>query len=403
MSRKVGLGIDVLTAAQMRISYVFDRFQKVCVSFSGGKDSTVLLHLTANEARRRGRRFSILFIDWEAQYRLTIEHVENCLNLYADIADIYWIALPLTTWSGVSMIEPEWTCWDAKKRDLWVRPLPYSAITDGKTIPFYRDAMSFEEFVPAFNRWWSDGKTAASLVGIRADESLNRFRTLITKKSCFEKMPWTTWQGGGTYNAYPIYDWKTADIWTYHARTGLPHNEIYDRMHKAGLTINQMRICEPYGNEQRRGLWLFHILEPETWPKIAARVAGANSGALYAQNSGNVLGNRSVSLPEGHTWRSFTEFLLATLPPKTGEHYRNKIAVYVKYCMDHYPGYENGLPETAEGDTGGKDVASWRRVCRAILRNDYWCRSLSFSPTKSEAYDRYVKVMKNRRAQWKVI
>lgn len=403
MSRKVGLGIDVLTAAQIRISYVFDRFQKVCVSFSGGKDSTVLLHLTAAEARRRGRRFSILFIDWEAQYRLTIEHVENCLSLYADIADIYWIALPLTTWSGVSMIEPEWTCWDDKKQGLWVRPLPSSAITDGKSLPFYRDAMSFEEFVPAFNKWWSSDKTAASLVGIRADESLNRFRTLIAKKTRFENLPWTTWQGGGTYNAYPIYDWKTADIWTYHARTGLPHNEIYDRMYKAGLTIDQMRICEPYGNEQRRGLWLFHILEPETWPKIAARVAGANSGALYAQNSGNVLGNRSVSLPEGHTWRSFAEFLLATLPPKTGEHYRNKIAVYVKYCMDHYPGYENGLPETAEGDTGGKDVASWRRVCRAILRNDYWCRSLSFSPTKSQAYDRYVKVMKNRRAQWKVI
>lgn len=403
MSRKIGLGIDVLTASQERLAHVFDRFQNICVSFSGGKDSTVLLHLTANEARRRGRRFSILFIDWEAQYRLTIKHVQTCLELYRDIADIYWIALPLTTWSGVSMIEPEWTCWDPDKRDLWVRDLPQSAITDGAALPFYSPGMSFETFVAEFNTWWGGGRTAACLVGIRADESLNRFRTLIARKTRFENLPWTTWLGGGNYNAYPIYDWKTADIWTYHARTGQPYNGVYDRMHQAGLTIDQMRICEPYGNEQRKGLWLYHVLEPETWPKIAARVAGANSGALYATNSGNILGNRSISLPQGHTWQSFAQFLLTTLPPKTAEHYRNKIAVYVKYCMDNYPGHEQGLPDAADGDTGGTDVASWRRVCRAILRNDYWCRSLSFSPTKATAYEKYLKVMKNRRAQWKVI
>lgn len=403
MSRKLGLGIDVLSAARNRVGLVFDRFDRICVSFSGGKDSTVLLHLVADEARRRGRRFGLLFIDWEAQYRLTIEHVEKCFVMYSDIADPYWIALPLTTWSGVSMYEPEWTCWAPEKREIWVRDIPERAVSDPAELPFYRAGMSFEEFVPAFNAWFGGGRSSASLVGIRADESLNRFRTLIMDKTRFEGLSWTTWTGAGCFNAYPIYDWRTADIWTYHARTGLPHNEIYDRMRQAGLTIDQMRICEPYGNEQRKGLWLYHVLEPETWPKVAARVAGANSGALYAGEAGNILGNIKVDLPAGHSWQSFAEFLLTTLPPKTAEHYRNKISVYVKYCMDNYVGCEMGIPDTVDGDTGGKDVASWRRVCRAILRNDYWCRSLSFSPTKAQAYDRYLKVMKNRRAQWKLI
>ena len=235
MSRKVGLGIDVLTAAQQRVGYIFDHFQNVCVSFSGGKDSTVMLHIVAAEARRRNRRFGMLFIDWEAQYRLTIEHVSNCFSLYADIAEPFWVALPMTTWSGVSMHEPEWTAWAPAKQDLWVRTRPPEAIASESFFPFYRHAMKFEEFVPAFNGWYAsrDGapKTTASLVGIRSDESLNRFRTLIIDKTRFNDQSWTTWNGGASYNAYPIYDWHVDDIWTYHARTGLPYNRIYDRMH----------------------------------------------------------------------------------------------------------------------------------------------------------------------------
>jgi predicted phosphoadenosine phosphosulfate sulfurtransferase len=26
-----------------------------------------------------------------------------------------------------------------------------------------------------------------------------------------------------------------------------------------------MRICEPFGPEQRQGLWLYHVIEPERW------------------------------------------------------------------------------------------------------------------------------------------
>ena len=74
------------------------------------------------------------------------------------------------------------------------------------------------------------------------------------------------------WNVYPIYDWKTEDIWIYHAKTNKLYNHLYDRMHQAGLSIHQQRICQPYGDDQRKGLWLFHIIEPETWSRIVARV-----------------------------------------------------------------------------------------------------------------------------------
>src|SRR5690606_9564405 len=131
------LGVDVLTAARQRIAQVFDEFGAVCVSFSGGKDSTALLHLTMEEAMRRKRRVGVLFIDWEAQYQLTIQHVGEMLDRFSEHVDPYWVALALTTVNAVSMYEPEWVCWDPAMRDLWVREAPEGAITDAAFFDFY--------------------------------------------------------------------------------------------------------------------------------------------------------------------------------------------------------------------------------------------------------------------------
>lgn len=400
---KRGLGIDVLTAARQRIARIFDDFPRVSVSFSGGKDSTVMLHLVAEEARRRDRTFGLLFVDLEGQYRLTIEHIERCADLYSDVAELHWCALPLSLRNAVSVFEPQWLAWDPERESDWIREPPKQAITDPSYFPFFRSGMEFEEFVPAYNEWYAQGQLCASLVGVRSDESLNRYRTLVARKTRWEGLAWTTWKGAGVYAVFPIYDWRTEDVWTYHARhPDLPANGLYDLMHRAGVPLVHQRICQPYGDDQRRGLWLFHAIEPETWGKVVARVNGANQGALYAQESGNVLGNRKITRPEGHTWESFAHLLLDSLPERTAEHYRNKIAIFLRWWMDR--GYPRGIPDEAHHKReASREVPSWRRVCKALLRNDYWCKGLSFSQHKSESYDRYTKLMKRRRQEWGLI
>jgi len=396
---KKHLNIDVLTAAQERIKKVFDDFPNIYVSFSGGKDSSVMLHLVMEEAIKRNRKVGLFFLDWEAQYSLTIDHVKTCYELYVEHIDPYWVCLPIKTDNAVSQFEPEWTCWEPGKN--WVREIPDDAISDYNYFDFYTNPMTFEDFVPEFGYWYAgkEEKLTACFVGIRADESLNRFRTLIMKKTRFEGLQWTTWCGKSVYNAYPIYDWKTADIWTYYGISGKPYNKLYDRMYQAGLSIHQMRICEPYGYEQRKGLWLFHVIEPETWGKIVARVNGANSGALYGKESGNVLGNRIITKPEGHTWESFARFLLDTMPPKTAEHYKNKIAIWMKWYLDH----DEEIRDCIHGDTGSQDMPSWRRVCKVLLRHDFWCQGLCFSITKSDSYDKYCELVKGKRMKWRII
>lgn len=397
---KKPLGIDVCTAARERIARVFDDFPRIYVSFSGGKDSTVMLHLVMDEAIRRGRKVGVLFVDLEGQYKLTIEHIQEMYDLYAAHIEPYWVCLPIALRNAVSVYQPRWTCWGDGVD--WVRQPPAMAITDRKYFPFFRYDMEFEEFVPAFGKWYAQGKPCACFVGIRSDESLNRFRTIANaRKSTYDGLQWTTWLGDGLYNIYPIYDWRTEDIWRYAGKYGKPYNRLYDYMYKAGLTIHQMRICQPYGDDQRKGLWLFHLIEPETWAKIVARVNGANGGALYAQERGNILGNIKIAKPPGHTWESFAYLLLDSMPQKMREHYERKIFVFLEWYRVR--GYPIGIPDEAPTqEEASKRTPSWRRVCKSLLRNDYWCKGLSFTQTKSESYDRYKQMIKRRQQMWKL-
>jgi len=172
-------------------------------------------------------------------------------------------------------------------------------------------------------------------------------------------------------------------------------------MHRAGLSIHQARICQPYGDDQRKGLWLFHLIEPQTWARVVARINGANQGALYANNTGNILGRIKIDKPEGHTWESFAMLLLGSMPHKTAEHFKNKIAVFLYWWRER--GYPDGIPDEADHQLEAKKQApSWRRVCKALLRNDHWCKGLSFSQHKSGAYERYQKIMDKRRRQWDI-
>lgn len=398
---KASLGTDVLTAARERIAWTFDNFEKVYVSFSAGKDSTVMVHLVEDEARRRGRRFGLLLVDLEGQYGITMEHAESIFASVEDITDQYWVALPIALRNAVSVYQPQWLAWDPDKEEAWIRPRPARAIGDEEYFPFFGRGMEFEEFVPEFGEWYADGVETACLVGIRADESLNRFRTIAsTSKTRKDEKQWTSLVTDHVYNVYPIYDWKTQDVWGYHGHNPeRPYNRLYDLMGMAGLSIHQMRICQPYGDDQRRGLWLFHLIEPETWARVVARVNGANGGSLYMQEWGNINGYRRITKPEGHTWQSFAELLVNSMPPAAERHYKDKIILFQRWWMDR--GYPDGIPDEAPYDLEAKRLApSWRRVCKSLLRNDYWCKGLGFTQHKSDAYRRYQDLMRRRRESW---
>jgi predicted phosphoadenosine phosphosulfate sulfurtransferase len=390
---------SVLDASIDRISKTFDDFENIYVSFSGGKDSTVMMHLVMDEAIKRNRKVGILLIDLEAQYSDTIKHSYRMIEKYREHIDLHWCCLSMLLRNAVSNFEPRWVCWDPDKKDIWVRDMPDFAKVDSD-YPFYVPKMEFEEFIVLFGKWYSeDGKkTTAGFIGIRADESLHRYRAIASDKVglMHKEYKWTTKISTNLFNIYPIYDWRTQDIWIFHGKYPEKyHNAVYDKMNMAGVKLGDQRLCQPYGDDQRKGLWLYHILEPETWYKLISRVNGANSGALYIQETGNMTGYNKITKPDGHTWRSFCHLLLKTLPKKIRDHYINRFKKFISGWNDR--GYST-IPDESPVELEAKCWApSWRRMCKVILRNDYWCKGLGQTQPKSEAYCKFKEIQKRRK------
>lgn len=387
----------VLQASTERISNAFDDFEKLYVSLSGGKDSTVLLHLVMDEAIKRNRKVGVLIIDLEAQYSDTITHLHHLIKMYEKHIDLHWVCAELLLRNAVSNFEPKWTCWDADKKATWVRPKPvYCA--DLSKYDFYIPKMEFEEFMVLWGEWYAGDTETGAFIGIRSDESLHRYRAIVADKKGLMKngYKWTTKVAENLFNLYPLYDWKTEDIWVYLGKNKeLPSNRIYSKMSLAGVPLSQQRLCQPYGDDQKKGLWLYHLLEPDTWSKLIDRVSGVNSGALYVQESGNMTGNRYVTKPDNLTWEQYTNLLLSTLPEKTRENYIERFKKFIVGWKKR--GYDT-IPDEAPHDLEVKCWApSWKRMARCILRNDYYCKGLGQTQPKSEAYQKFKSIQLNKR------
>lgn len=389
---------NVLEAAWERYDIIFSNFENVYFSISGGKDSSVMLQLAARKAREHGRKFDVLFIDLEAQYKATIKHVEELL--FRECRDVirqtYWVCLPLSLRNAVSILQPKWTCWDKKDKDKWVRDMPpYDCVINEDNCPWdwFRYQMEFEEFIVLFAEWYSQqhGLSACG-IAIRSDESLNRFRTIISDaKEPYKNYPWTTrvkvnQKPVDCYNFFPLYDWRTEDIWGAVSKLDLKFNYIYELMYKNGLSIHEQRLCQPYGDDQRNGLDQFRALEPETWEKVLNRVNGVNFGNIYARTS--LLGNIKTEKPEHMTWEQYTVFLLESIrlyAPELEEHYYRKIKTFLGWWEKNNGITVDKIPDFADKeDEASHKIPSWRRIARAIEKNDFWMKRLSFSATKSD-------------------
>ena len=403
MSKKIYIDKTVLAAAKERVSKTFDDFEKVYISFSGGKDSTVMTHLVMAEAIKRNRVVGLLIIDLEAQYKETIDHVEEIIDEYKEHIDLHWFCGELLLRNAVSDFEPKWVCWDESKKDLWVREKPKLA-SDLSRYDFYVPKMEFEELMVIFGKWYAGDDPCAAFIGIRSDESLHRYRAITSQKNglMHKNYKWTTKITSNLFNAYPIYDWRTEDVWLYHFKhPELSYNKIYDMMTKAGVKFSNQRLCQPFGDDQKKGLWLYHILEPMTWYKLLNRVSGVNSGALYVHERGNINGSVDVAKPENHTWESYTNFLLKSLPCKMRNHYRERFVKFIAGWVQR--GYKS-IPDQAPHVLEIKCWApSWKRMSRCILRNDYYCKGLGQTQPLSEAYEKFKSIKAKRKIESEMV
>ena len=411
--------INVYDASNKRIEYIFNNFQRIYISFSGGKDSGIMLNLVLNYMKKNNitDKIGLMVMDNEANYEYSLNFMHEIIKENIDLLDVYWCCLPITLPCTVSSYEIDWQCWGVNDENRWIRPMPkedYIVNIENHNFNFFIENISYNEFWDKFGDWYSQGKKCACLIGIRTDESLNRFRAIMNdKKEMLDNHFWTKKNTNYVYNVYPIYDWKTDDIWIANGKFNWKYNKLYDIFWKAGLTVAQMRVASPFMSESKSSLNLYRVIDPHVWNRLCARVGGANFVATY----GKQLTYKSFKLPEGHTWKSFVKFLLDTLPKTSSENFKKRFIQSIKYWWRVGRGLEdrvindlkaNNIPfilgnKTRHGNQDkycvrmlppdhldmlkchNSEVTSWKRFAITILKNDHTCKYLGLAPTHEQA------------------
>lgn len=414
---------NVYEALQERLHYIFQEFENIFISFSGGKDSGLLLNLVLDFQKKYypNRKIGVFHQDFEAQYTVTAEYVERTFSRIEQDVEPYWVCLPMATRTALSSYEMFWYPWDDTKEDAWVRPMPkhpYVINLENNPITTYHYRMHQEDLAKQFGRWYRishGGKKTVCLLGIRAEESLQRYSGIINRKYGYKNTCWISRQFKDVWCASPIYDWTLNDVWHANYLFSYDYNRLYDLYYMSGLTPAQMRVASPFNDYAKDSLNLYRVIDPEVWTKLVGRVRGANFGAIYGKTK--ALGYRSLTLPEGHTWESYTKFLLATLPARLRNNYIKKFKTSIHFWHNVGGGLEeetieellehgyhirrNGvsnytimknsriifigrLPDDTDDIKSTKDLPSWKRMCYCILRNDHICRFMGFGLNKQQ-------------------
>lgn len=409
---------NVYDNLQKRLKFIFEEFENIYVSFSGGKDSTLLLNLVLDFKRKYypNKKIGVYHQDFEAQYSVTTKFIEDTFEKIKDEVEPYWLCLPAATRTALSNYQMYWYPWDDQKEDIWVREMPkfdYVINLKNNPITTYKYKMPQEQMAKQFGRWYrqvhGDGSTIC-LLGIRADESLQRYNGFLNKKYSYKNQCWISKQFKNVWSASPLYDWTISDVWHANFKFKYDYNPLYDMFYMAGVNVSQMRVASPFNDSAKESLNLYRILDPEIWVKLLGRVKGVNFTSIYAKTK--AMGYRNITLPEGYTWKEYTKFLLATLPVNIRNNYVKKFNTSIKFWHKTGGGLEektiqeliangykiqrNGIsnyttgknskiifleaiPDDTDDIKTTKDVPSWKRMCFCILKNDHICRFMGFN------------------------
>lgn len=374
--KKKHLDKNVYEMALERIRYLYENYDEVRVSFSGGKDSTALLLCCIDVARELGRLpVKAFFYDEEAIHPPTIEYVRRVAQ--SEEVDLEWYCLPVKHRNACSNEQPFWYCWNPEEKDIWCRELPPEAITEH---PRFRLGMSMQD-------WGIEHyKNTNSVVvqGIRTEESLRRYRAVAMKKDeNFISKP-----ESGVYFAYPIYDMSSVDVWRLVKMKNADYNRTYDIFNRTdmyGMLLRQ-RVCPPYGEEPLRGLHIYAECFPELWSKMINRVKGAATAARYGNTELYSQGYK----PDHVSWRDQVTNVLDTFDGKA----KAQVAGVLNQAIRHHKKMtDDAIPQDIAHPLSG---VSWRYLSKIVTRGDFKGRIIQNLSGEATAEQRKMGITKEQ-------
>lgn len=355
MGRTAIRGIEnVLEAAQKRITILFDLYDHVCLSFSGGKDSTALFHLVNAEAIKRNRKFVLYFQDQEAEYQGTIDLVEWAMVQPNVIP--HWYQVPIFMTNAAS--QQQLFLWAWGEGEEWVR--------EKHPVAIQKLEKKYPRRFHKFNLWVGQQLrkkygNIVQIIGLRAEESPDRRFVMFGEDS---ELFWLR-RKNEPHKAYPIIDWLYTDVWKYLVENNLKYNHIYDKMYMLGGNLRYFRVSNLVHEKAFRCLTDLQELEPETYDKLERRLKGVHTAAIYGKEN---LMYSIKELPDNFkTWKEYKDFLLNSIHPD--------LKRIFEYQWSRF------------GDTD--DMGACKYMAKRILLCDWegnitWSRDFDFNYTKDQ-------------------
>lgn len=332
---KIYLDKTVLEASLERIEYIFDHFENIVVSVSSGKDSTVIYHLALDEAIKRNRKIKVMFLDQEAEYENTVLLMRKQMN-HSNVIPM-WFQVPIYMTNATSYKEDQLYAWGEGEE--WIRdkePNSIHSIEGDYPKRFYK-------FFPWVEK---NNPDTAFIIGLRAEESLNRYRA-VTKNPGYDNIRWSTkTECPTTFRFYPIYDWGAGDVWKYIDDNNIEYNKIYDLMFANNHNIyNTMRVSNLIHEKSFRCLTDLQKLEPNTYNKLCKRLEGVHVASRYANEDTIYSANERPK--DFKTWKEYRDYLLLTSTSKHKDRFIKRF------------------------EEQGDDEVVCKQQCKQILVNDW--------------------------------
>lgn len=345
---KIYTNINVLDAVRARMHRLYSEEQNICVSVSGGKDSTVMMELAIEAARSLGRLpIDAMFFDQEAEYDATIDYMRY-LQTRSEEIKLYWFQIPFVLTNSTSLGEDNYLhAW--REGETWLRDKEPNTIHECKL-----KAKRFHSIIAELGDWIYDYKTHFSLIGIRADESRIRTRLMARAIPAYKDIRWASFNNHG-YNMYPMYDWKTQDIWKYIYENNIVYNKVYDNMYRAGVRRTNMRVSSLIHETGHWALKELHKIEPDTYSKLSERIDGV---ADYHTGGYHLFVPKELPVMFSN-WVEYRDYLLEKLiAPEHQEQFRKRFDKYpniddyargqvAELVLNDYEGVKNGNAQAA--------------------------------------------------------
>lgn len=349
---KVGNGVvytgkNVLTAALDRVRWIFDNYKNVCVGYSGGKDSSVILDLVVRVAEEKGKLpINVVFVYQEAEWQGTIDLVEKVFRSAKIIP--HWLQYEFTMTNNASQNQKFFTVWDKRCEEKWVREKSPISIKTNPT-----RATRFTDILGSYLRHFLDNRPFVKILGVRVDESYAR-RMAVTLSEADRGETWGKGPKQGMNVWFPIWDWKTSDVWKYIYERKLPYNKLYDLMYSRGHSIGGMRISSLIHETALKNLEMVAEIEPKTYERLLNRFEGVSTHSHIGSET-----TKNIKLPPNFaSWAEYSNYLLEHLikDPEVKE----KLKRGIKRRRESHGGVY---------DRAGSDVLE-KTIARSIILGD---------------------------------